>query len=62
MTPTLPLLPIPKHSLKKQVSWHEFGQAAAEEAVEEYTCRDSEFFVYSGEDATTPRLSVGSAS
>lgn len=61
MTPTLPLLPIPTHSLKKQVSWHEIGEAAAEQGPDE-KCRDSEFFVYSGEGATTPRLSVGGSS
>jgi hypothetical protein len=62
MTPTLPLLPIPTHSLKKQVSWHEIGEAIAAEEAPVDTSRDSEFFVYSGEGATTPRLSVGGAS
>jgi hypothetical protein len=67
MTPTLPLLPIPSHSLKKQVSWHEIGASvhAAEEAVQEeaydHTCRDSEFFVYSEEGAATHRPSMGGA-
>jgi hypothetical protein len=62
MTPTLPLLPIPTHSLKKQVSWHEILEAEGGEAAEvEETCRDSEFFVYSEEGASTHRPSVGGA-
>jgi hypothetical protein len=59
MTPTLPLLPIPTHSLKKQVSWHEIGgsaEAAASEAAEE---RDGEYFVYSEDGAETHRPGAG---
>jgi hypothetical protein len=62
MTPTLPLLPIPSHSLKKQVSWHDIGgcpEAAA--ASSETGERDGEYFVYSEEGAGTPRASVGGA-
>lgn len=67
MTPTLPLLPIPTHSLKKQVSWHDIGAAELEgqEAVQEREAkeswRDSEFFVYSQEGSATHRPSVGGA-
>ena len=61
MTPTLPLLPIPTHSLKKQVSWHEIGASAQVAEAEDDTCRDGEFFVYSEEGAATHRPSVGGA-
>lgn len=68
MTPTLPLLPIPTHSLKKQVSWHEILEAVErqevalqEEEAEEETCRAAEYFVYSEEGAATHRPSVGGA-
>ena len=62
MTPTLPLLPIPTHSLKKQVSWHEILEAAGGAAAEaEETSRDCEYFVHSEEGASTHRFSVGGA-
>ena len=54
MTPTLPLLPIPTHSLQKQVSWNEiqasaFSQEVSVPEAENHTCCDSEYFVYSQE-------------
>ena len=35
MTPTVPLLPIPTHSLKKQVSWHNISEKEQEQQGEQ---------------------------
>jgi len=49
MTPTLPLLPIPTHSLKKQVSWHDIRESVSEELKDD-SCCDGEYFVYSAKN------------
>jgi len=60
MTPTLPLLPIPTHSLKKQVSWHEIGASAEASASAEVADeRDGEYFLYSEDGAETHRPGAG---
>jgi hypothetical protein len=63
MTPALPLLPIPSHSLKKEVSWHELG--SAESGGEEGGGSKTPHLTAGGEEeedaggSKTPRLTAG---
>jgi hypothetical protein len=56
MTPALPLLPIPTHSLKKEVSWHDLGGAGGDEPE---GSKETECSPDLG--GKTPRLGSGSA-
>ena len=58
MTPTLPLLPIPTHSLKKQVSWHEISASQEVATSKEETPYYGQY-LYCEEGAETHRPSVG---